>query len=200
MVINQTTKFIMIIIIVVTQFFQVNAYCAESHIFNEIRNSINLSLPDSWKELSVKNDIHPRWSFSEDKCNLIKIFGPNMSGRKYYDKNGKFLGERRIYNESIFIWVGDKKFDPELTLFNRIKNRLSIVPEEIPEKIFEYQGYKVYAEEDIVVLPENEYLRESSIPGTYKGEYWDFEKGRSWPAWAGDLLKKLEEHFSSKDK
>jgi hypothetical protein len=188
------------IVFFVTQLFPSNAYCVENHIFNEILIAINSSLPDRWKELPVEYDIHPRWSFSEDKCCLIKMFGPNMSGRKYYDKNGMFLGERRIYNELISIWVGDESFDPELTLLNRIKNRLSIVPEEIPAKIFEYQGYKVYAGEGGITLPENEHLANSSFPGTYKSEHWAYDNGISWPTWADDLKKALEEHFRTTKK
>lgn len=207
MAIKPAIKFIMFIV-VLTQLFQQNAYCAESHIFNEIRIAINSSLPKDWNVFSVEADVNPRiastspfrWSFSDDKCWLIKVFGPNMSGTKYYDKNGIFLGQRKISNESIFIWVGDDKFDPKLTLWNRIKNRFSIVPDKIPMKIFEYRGFTVYAKEGGITLPENEYLEKTSIPGTYKGEYLDFEKGRSWPTWAEDLKKKLEEHLLSKDK
>jgi len=191
-------KKIIFIILFAAQLIPLNTYCAESEIFNKINLAINSSLPEKWNVLSVEYNIVPQWSFSEDKCWLIKVFGPNMSGRKYYDENGRFIGEKKIYNESIFIWVGDEDFNPELSLLNRIKNCFSIVPQEIPIKIFEYSGFTIYAKEGLITLPDNEQFEKNLIQGTHSSKYWEFENRRSWSTWADDLENNLEEYFSAK--
>jgi hypothetical protein len=185
------------IILFLAQLFAAEILFADDNTFDNITHAVECCLPTDWKVLSVERDTVPRWSFSEDKCWLIKVFGPKMSGRRYYNKNGQFIGERRIYNEAIFIWIGDQHFDPRLSFLNRIKNRLSIVPQEMPKKIFQYAGFKVYAKEDLVVLPNNEPLWRHGMPGEHFSGYWDFEAGRSWPTWADDLERELKSTFST---
>jgi hypothetical protein len=43
------------------------------------------------------------------------------------------------------------------------------------------------------VLPENDQFRKNPMLGEHYSEYLEFEEGRSWTTWAGDLEKGLKQ-------
>lgn len=164
----------------------------DSKFFDKISTAVQKSLPKGWAIFSIESNVLPRWSFSKDKCWLIKVYGPEMAGRKYFKKFGEeLLGEKKIFNESIYIWVGNENFNPKLSFLNRIINRLNISPERLPKEICKVKGYSVYAMEDHVTLPIHEEIARDGIKGWKYSEYLDFDIGRSWPTWQNDLKNAL---------
>ena len=111
-------------------FFLLLAYLPFSYAIeqNEIISTLKKSLPSNWQVHEVISDSKPRWSFSDDRCVLVKLYGTNMRGYKYYGKQGEYIGQKLIFNEAIMIWVGTDKFDPELSIVNRFMNIFKIVP------------------------------------------------------------------------
>lgn len=175
-------------------FFLLLAYLPFSYAIeqNEIISTLKKSLPSNWQVHEVISDSKPRWSFSDDRCVLVKLYGTNMRGYKYYGKQGEYIGQKLIFNEAIMIWVGTDKFDPELSIVNRFMNIFKIVPKKLPDVIFEADGYTVYGLEGTIVLPENDAAYKTSPKGTHRGVPLDFINGRSWISWKNDIQRSLE--------
>lgn len=175
-------------------FFLLLAYLPFSYAIeqNEIISTLKKSLPSNWQVHEVISDSKPRWSFSDDRCVLVKLYGTSMRGYKYYGKQGEYIGQKLIFNEAIMIWVGADKFDPELSIVNRFLNIFKIVPKKIPTVIFEADGYTVYGLEGTIVLPENDAAYKTSPKGTHRGVPLDFINGRSWISWKNDIQRSLE--------
>lgn len=161
----------------------------------EIIKILNESLPQKWQMQAIVPNHIPDWSFTKDKCILIKIFGPNMAGYKYFRKNGSYIGERRIFNEAIMVWIGDRNFDPKLSFINRIKNRFNIVPRKFPTKIYKTNEYTIYGREGLITLPENEAANKTSPAGTHLATPIEIENGRSWTMWEKDIQNNLKKNF-----
>ena len=173
-----------------------NASIASAIEQDEILSTLKKSLPSNWQVHEVISDSKPRWSFSDDRCVLVKLYGTNMRGYKYYGKQGEYIGQKLIFNEAIMIWVGTDKFDPELSIVNRFMNIFKIVPKKLPDVIFEADGYTVYGLEGTIVLPENDAAYKTSPKGTHRGVPLDFINGRSWMSWKEDIQRSLEKNTS----
>lgn len=187
-------KSIFILMLLSLHYFAGSAIAKDPEL-KEITKSLTEALPASWKILSVVPDVIPDWSFTDDKCTQIIVYGQSKSGYEYYGLSGNRIGERRIFNEAIMLWVGDKNFNPNTSTINRIKNKLNKVPKNLPELLYQIRGYSIYARTDTVVLPENETSFKTSPEGTNSAVPIDFEKGRTWPSWQEDMLRKLKEDF-----
>lgn len=167
-----------------------------------IINIIISSMPDSWTVYAIKEQDSPYWSFSDDKCTRLQVYGPEMGGYDYYKiSNGAkmYVSTDYFSNESRIFWVASNKFDPKWTLANAIKNRLNITPVKFPRKIWSTDDYIVYGEEECaVVLRENEYKSKNTPEGANSGEPIVKAKGGSWPSWADDIKNGLMQ-FNERD-
>jgi hypothetical protein len=94
----------LIIALQILFFCSASIVSAEDQALENIVKVIRSALPKDWKVLSVESGNIPDWSFSDDKCWIVKVYGTNMSGYKYFDENGDYVGERKIFNEAMSIF------------------------------------------------------------------------------------------------
>lgn len=170
----------------------------DSVSIQEVINAITVAMPAEWEIYKIDYNNKPYWSFSNDKCVLLVIYGPRMGGADYYHydvqerKRGDYIGRAYSTNESRSIWIAVEDFNPDWTISNRLKNRLSKTPVPYPEKISIINGLTIYGEGRFnVVLKQNEDIANKSPPGANFAEPVRVEEGGSWPTWIEDIRKGL---------
>lgn len=173
-------------------FCSVSIVSAEDQIFDNIIQAITSALPKEWKVLSVEPNNTPDWSFSDDKCWIVKVYGPMMSGYKYFNEDGDYIGERKIFNEAILLWIAGHNFNPKLSWINRIKNRFNIAPKKLPKEISNINGYTIYGRSEFIVLPENIKLFKTSPEGTNSAMPIELPN-ISWPEWYEELKENFQQ-------
>jgi len=170
--------------------------CAGEIELEQVISKIVSTMPPTWKVYDINYDVKPYWSFSENQATRIQVYGPIMNGYDYYDTDSgvkKHITRWLFSNESRLLWIVTDDFDPQWTVSNRIKNRLSKTPVSYPIKISNMNGIHVYGEDKCsVVLPENQQKLKTSPLGTNLAEPIPQKHGGSWPTWIEDVRKGLE--------
>jgi hypothetical protein len=158
---------------------------------DEIIEIISNSLPKDWKIFSINESVKPAWSFSDDRCKLLIVYGPKMSGYTYYDNKNHKIKSIRYKNEAKSIWIVPKNFDPKWTLKNRVKNRFRKTPVKYPNKIIKLNEVTVWGCESKIIKPEYLEISKKSPKGTKLAVGLETEDGGSWNTWIEDLRKNL---------
>ncbi len=173
-----------------------NVFASNNSVsIQEVLNVINTVMPSEWKIHKIDYENKPYWSFSNDKCVLLEVYGQRMAGADHYDTRGEkkvFITRRYVSNESRSIWITTENFNPDWTILNRLKNRLNKTPVPYPEKLAVINGLTIYGEDRFnVVLKKNEDIAKDSPPGANRAEPVKIENGGSWPTWIEDIRKGL---------
>jgi hypothetical protein len=153
-------------------------------------------LPNDWKVLSVDSNAVIDWLYfsnTVEKCTKIIIYGPNMSGFRYIDKNKKIISENpKIFNESFEFFIVKSIINSNLyNLEKSFVSTFSPFPTNYPELIKNYKDGEIYGRKYSVVLKENESYFKNSPKGTFMAIPIGFEKMNSWPNCFNDLKKEL---------
>ena len=93
---------------------------------------------------------------------FIKFTALFYARNQYFNEDGDYIGERKIFNEAILLWIAGHSFNPKLSWINRIKNRFNIAPKKLPKEISNINGYTIYGRSEFIVLPENVKLFKTS--------------------------------------
>ena len=166
-------------LIVAAAFSVVHAGSSE---VNAISGYVGEFLPAGWRVVERQKNIKPYWSFSNDTCIQLTAIGPRISGFKYLDTKGNLIMKFYSQREALILWIAPDDFDPDLSIVNRIKNRLNLFPKEFPAIVFDGR-FKVYGTESFFVVDKTYSI--TSPPGTHKARH--LGVNRSWPSWKKDL-------------
>jgi len=171
------------------------AACEGTSLIQDEIRIITSVMPAEWEVYKIDYNNKPYWSFSDDKCVRLQVYGPRMGGYDYYNIQGdekRHITRWYYTNESRSIWITPVDFSPNWTISNRIKNRFSKTPVPYPERIYSINGFTIYGEGGFdVVLKQNEDKAKTSPPGTTRAEPVDVGKGGSWPTWIDDIKEGL---------
>lgn len=145
--------------------------------------------PHDW-QIHIDSNNRPPWARSAEKCVEVEMYGPALGGYAYYNSSGEKISERRYSHEAVILWVTPKGYNSGWNFFTRLLNWFSPWAISFPDRIYNHNGVKVYAEE--TYHAESEQINEDSPEGTVSAYFFPPPSGRTWKTWRDDLQKAIE--------